>query len=402
MARLAEDAFLGLDPGQQAIARELLLRLADEDESGAVVRRRVALAELDAERTAVVSAARRPAAADGQPTAPSRSRTRRCCANGRDYAPGWTRTPRAGACTAALEDAARAWDADARDAGGLYRGARLAAALDWAAEHDAELSATERAFLDASRRASGRAQRRLRLVLAGVAALLVVAVIAGLVALDQRGDGARGGDDRRRAAPRRPGAHGRRARPRRCCSPARASRSTTRRRRAATSSRRCSGAPRRSACCASGGPRVNALALSPDGRTLAVLDATARCGCSTHARSSGSPRCRRWRGLVRSTRPASRPSGSATTARDSRSAAPTAGVLDARTGRRVASLPARERSSSPASASPPTGARSSVHRRQPAEGGGSPSSASTPHRPAARCAEVPGRSPQPVGAAGDG
>ena len=53
VARLAEDAFVGLDPGQQAIARELLLRLADEDESGAIVRRRVALAELDAERTAV-------------------------------------------------------------------------------------------------------------------------------------------------------------------------------------------------------------------------------------------------------------------------------------------------------------------------------------------------------------
>ena len=58
---------------------------------------------------------------------------------------------------------------DARDPGGLYRGARLAAALDWAASHDPELDATERAFLDAARRASGRAQRRLRLVLAGVA-----------------------------------------------------------------------------------------------------------------------------------------------------------------------------------------------------------------------------------------
>ena len=37
-------------------------------------------------------------------------------------------------------------------------------------------------------RASERAQRRLRLVLAGVAALLVLAVIAGVVALDQRGN----------------------------------------------------------------------------------------------------------------------------------------------------------------------------------------------------------------------
>ena len=83
---------------------------------------------------------------------------------------------------------ARAGTPTTRDPGGLYRGARLAAALDWAAGHAAELSPAERAFLDASRSASGRAQRRLRMMLAGVAALLVLAVIAGLVALDQRGD----------------------------------------------------------------------------------------------------------------------------------------------------------------------------------------------------------------------
>ena len=46
--------------------------------------------------------------------------------------------------------------------------------------------ATERAFLDDSRRASGRAQRRLRMVLAGVASLLVLAVIAGGIALGRR------------------------------------------------------------------------------------------------------------------------------------------------------------------------------------------------------------------------
>ena len=85
-----------------------------------------------------------------------------------------------------LREAAGAWEADRRDPGGLYRGARLAAALDWAAEHGDELDATERAFLEAGRRASGRAQRRLRAGLAGVASLLVLAVIAGVVALDQR------------------------------------------------------------------------------------------------------------------------------------------------------------------------------------------------------------------------
>ena len=84
--------------------------------------------------------------------------------------------------------AAREWDAGGRDAGELYRGARLASALDWSVAHPAELNASERAFLDESRAASERSQRRLRALLAGVAALLVLAVIAGLVALDQRGN----------------------------------------------------------------------------------------------------------------------------------------------------------------------------------------------------------------------
>ena len=66
----------------------------------------------------------------------------------------------------ALGDAARAWERERRDPGGLYRGARLAAALDWAATHDPDLDATERAFLGPQPRPSGRAQRRLRLVLA--------------------------------------------------------------------------------------------------------------------------------------------------------------------------------------------------------------------------------------------
>ena len=49
-----------------------------------------------------------------------------------------------------------------------------------------ELNQTELAFLDASRAEAGRAQRRLRMVLAAVAALLAVALVGGFVALDQR------------------------------------------------------------------------------------------------------------------------------------------------------------------------------------------------------------------------
>ena len=51
---------------------------------------------------------------------------------------------------------------------------------------------------------SERSQRRLRAVLAGVAALLVLAVIAGVVALDQRGSARDEADRGRRSATRRP------------------------------------------------------------------------------------------------------------------------------------------------------------------------------------------------------
>ena len=187
VARLAEDAFVRLDPEQQAEARNLMLRLADEDESGAIVRRRIELAELDAERSREVvnrlADRRLLTVSDGSVEVAHEALLREW-----PRLRAWLDEDVEGRrLHRGLREAARAWDADGRDAGGLYRGARLASALEWAAGHDPELNATERAFLDEGRRASGRAQRRLRMVLAGVASLLVLAVIAGLVALDQRG-----------------------------------------------------------------------------------------------------------------------------------------------------------------------------------------------------------------------
>ena len=85
-----------------------------------------------------------------------------------------------------LSGSAGEWQARGRDAAGLYRGPRLAAALAWAAEHDGELSDTERAYLFASRRSAQRELRRLRAVAATLAALLVLVVAAGTVAVVQR------------------------------------------------------------------------------------------------------------------------------------------------------------------------------------------------------------------------
>jgi WD40 repeat protein/class 3 adenylate cyclase len=91
-----------------------------------------------------------------------------------------------------LTRSTEAWEALGRDPGELYRGARLAAALDWARDR-ADLTADEHAFLEASvaeqereLRETRRRARRLRALLAGAAVLLVLALAAGAVALVQR------------------------------------------------------------------------------------------------------------------------------------------------------------------------------------------------------------------------
>ena len=92
-----------------------------------------------------------------------------------------------------LGDAARMWEAGGREPSDLYRGPRLVAATDWVRAHRPELNATERSFVDASvaevdreRRSQLGANRRLRGLLAGAVALLLVAMLAGGVALIQR------------------------------------------------------------------------------------------------------------------------------------------------------------------------------------------------------------------------
>ena len=92
-----------------------------------------------------------------------------------------------------LADAARLWETGGHEATDLYRGPRLAGVVELARRRPGDLNATERSFVEASlavadreRRVQVRANRRLRGLLAGAAILLVLAVIAGVVALVQR------------------------------------------------------------------------------------------------------------------------------------------------------------------------------------------------------------------------
>ena len=85
--------------------------------------------------------------------------------------------------------AAREWDERGRDAGDLYRGARLAGALEWRAAHGPELNRTERDYLEASRRELRelRAARLRRIRVLALAAALLVTITGVFAVLAIRG-----------------------------------------------------------------------------------------------------------------------------------------------------------------------------------------------------------------------
>jgi DNA-binding SARP family transcriptional activator/WD40 repeat protein len=197
VARLAESAYARLEPTQRDVARRMLLRLAGEGEGESVVRRRVELAELGADRDdavgevlAALTNDRLVTIGDGEVEVAHEALLREW-----PRLRGWLEDDAEGRrLHHHLAIAAREWDAGGRDPGELYRGARLASTLDWRAEHAADLNALERTFLEESRaqserdaRRARRTNRRLRSLLAAAAALLALAAIAGALFLDQRG-----------------------------------------------------------------------------------------------------------------------------------------------------------------------------------------------------------------------
>jgi DNA-binding SARP family transcriptional activator/WD40 repeat protein len=190
VARLAEDAYNRLGEAERPIARGLLLRLAS-GEGGALARRRVPLGELEripgaGPVLAELTDARLLTVSDGEVELSHEALLREW-----PRYRTWLEEDRIGRrLHAHLTAAASEWDERNRDPGELYRGARLAGALDWAAHHDDQLNALEREFIQASRAESERTERRqrtqnrrLRSLLLGVGLLLIIAVVAGIAAL---------------------------------------------------------------------------------------------------------------------------------------------------------------------------------------------------------------------------
>jgi DNA-binding SARP family transcriptional activator/WD40 repeat protein len=186
VARLAESAYTQLAERERGVARSLMLRLASGDDD-ALARRRVPLAQLEQLEGAegVLAAlidARLLTISDGEVELSHEAvlwewpRYR-----------AWLEEDRIGRrLHVHLTTAAAEWDDRDRDPGELYRGARLVGALDWSKQPDNQPNSLEREFIAASERRAQRGARRLRLVLAGVALLLVVSLIAGGIALIEK------------------------------------------------------------------------------------------------------------------------------------------------------------------------------------------------------------------------
>ena len=198
VARLAEGTYARIPDAHKPIARAIMQRLVGEDEGETPVRRRAPLAELDLERNddvagvlATLADSRLVTVGEGSVEVAHEALLREW-----PRLAEWIEEDAEGRrLRRHITQAAGEWEAAGRDQGELYRGARLAAALDWSTDHAFELNKLEREFVTQSREASQketkrvrRTNRRLRALLAGVAILLLAAVAGGMYAVVQRSE----------------------------------------------------------------------------------------------------------------------------------------------------------------------------------------------------------------------
>ncbi len=194
VARLAEASFGQLQGEQREAARSILLRLSSEGDGGTAVRRRVPTSEFD--RTPAVDAVLTRFTEDRLLTTSEGAVEVAHEALIREWPRlrAWLEEDVQGRqIRRHITQAANHWEERQRDPAELYRGTRLSVTLEWAAGHGRELNQREQLFLAASREASDReaerqrrTNRRLRGLLAGVATFLIIALIAGSLALAQR------------------------------------------------------------------------------------------------------------------------------------------------------------------------------------------------------------------------
>jgi WD40 repeat protein/class 3 adenylate cyclase len=197
VSRLAETSYEQLSPAEQEAARRVFLRLVASGEGETITRRRVDLDEFDLARDPDAAAVMTRLTQDRLLTKTEDTVEVAHEALLREWPRlrTWLEEDVQGhQLRQHLTHAARQWEVTGRDASEVYRGARLSAALDWAATRGPDLNEQERDFLAESRQASEReaerqrrTNRRLRGLLVATAVFLVGALLAGGLALVQRG-----------------------------------------------------------------------------------------------------------------------------------------------------------------------------------------------------------------------
>jgi WD40 repeat protein len=196
VAKTAEAAFTSLSESEQALARQLFLRLVHVGDNTPDTRRQAQIEELtgggDNTRELLSRYVdRRLITADADGVEISHEALLDSWPRLRE----WIDTDRSGLrLHRRLTDAARNWADTGRDSGALYRGVRLDAAVDWVTrqDHRDALNQLEQEFVDASVQATRaehvrerRRTRRLRTLVAALGALLLVSAAATVYSVQQ-------------------------------------------------------------------------------------------------------------------------------------------------------------------------------------------------------------------------
>ena len=215
VAQSAESVYSSIEPAQRHVLRDLVLRLVTSGSESEPVRRpvprRLLSGDSEHERMIDLLVSSRLVTSDAGVVEIAHEALARAWPRLRAWLDDDVEGQR---ILHHLSGAADAWDSLGRPDSELYRGVRLTQALQWQAEQDTTLTDTEVAFLEAAEkndrnerraaevraRAQTRMIRRLRGVLAGAAVLLVVALVAGALAVhqaDRADDNALAADARR-------------------------------------------------------------------------------------------------------------------------------------------------------------------------------------------------------------
>ncbi len=187
LVQTAESAYGALTTSQQELAKNLFVRLTALGEGTEDTKRRVGWAEFD-EDTDMEPVLQRMTAtrlltADRDGVEISHEALIRCWPRLRD----WLAEDRDGRRVHRhLTEATDAWEAFDRNTGALYRGTQLSLALDWVARYESAVTPREQLFLEASRSAEIRGNRRLRQLVALLSVLFLVAVVAMAFAVRAR------------------------------------------------------------------------------------------------------------------------------------------------------------------------------------------------------------------------